>query len=460
MVNPRDRACFDFIGKLARAIVVAALLAGAATADIIDPLNVPASLALPSGVAEVERSVEQFRTGDFDGCQASLAAAVKRDQTLLPSRLLFAKVCLIHRRRDMARAALDRFAVEEPAHPEIPLILGRLALEDRRWTEATILFRVGLDALEKSTLPPDLVRGLRGDGFSGLAIASQGRSDWIGAEAAWKALIAVEPRLARAKVGLGEALFHRGNRDEALASFQKARLDDARLEPATLALARLVASTRPVNEAEDAFVRAAKGDPDDARTRLALAQFLAEQDRPAEAQVEAEAAGKLVPRSEDVRYLQGILALDRGAYAEAEAIGRSLHEADPGSMIASDLWASALVEQPDESLKHKAATIAGLNVRLRPQSAQARATLGWIEYRRGRLAEAEEQLRAALATGTASSDAVYALARVLSDRGRFDEAAGLVKAALEAKGRFRFRRDAVVLRDQLAKRPKINPPGS
>lgn len=106
-----------------------------------------------------------------------------------------------------------------------------------------------------------------------------------------------------------------------------------------------------------------------------------------------------------------------------EGVGRQL----PGSI---DLpWLSAmsqmaihqaLVEQTDADKRLRALQLAEINARQYPRLAEALATLGWVYFKFGRLAEAEQALQTATSSGQSSSETAYYLARVLDARGQRD----------------------------------------
>ena len=57
------------------------------------------------------------------------------------------------------------------------------------------------------------------------------------------------------------------------------------------------------------------------------------------------------------------------------------------------------------------------------------------------------------AAGSAATPPYY-LAHVLSDRGRLNEAKGLLESALRARGRFTHRKEAVAWLERLTKKPQ------
>ena len=79
------------------------------------------------------------------------------------------------------------------------------------------------------------------------------------------------------------------------------------------------------------------------------------------------------------------------------------------------------------------------------------ATLGWALYRSGKLDQAEQKLRAAVAGGRATPDIAYFLARVLVDKTQTGDARKLLQSATNLPGAFAHRVDANALLKKLTK---------
>ena len=77
------------------------------------------------------------------------------------------------------------------------------------------------------------------------------------------------------------------------------------------------------------------------------------------------------------------------------------------------------------------------------RSAEAQATLGWCYFKTGKLEEAERALGMATNSGQASPDTAYYMSKVLFDKKKFKEAYEVLKKAIDSKGVFINRNDAV-----------------
>jgi Tfp pilus assembly protein PilF len=405
----------------------------------------------PAGDAAVDRAVEHFRQRKYEACLADLESAVKQRPGLVPARLMLAKLFLMDNQPVVGRDVLERAAVENPDHPDVYLTVARLALNDGRLTDASLALDKTLALCASAKITPELKRSLQLDAHTGRATVAERRKDWPAAESALSALVALDPQNGQARRRLATALFRAGKRGKSFDELQAAAKADPSLDPAGLAMARLCAEANDAKKAREWLDYAVKAAPDDARVHEGYAAWLLDQGRPDEAKARADAALKLAPDSVDIRTLCGQLAWALKDYAGAEAIFQALHAEAPASFAVSNAWALALAEQDDEAKRRKARQLAEMNARLNPNSAEAQSTLGWVAYRQGRIDDAERLLRSALATGAATSDSAYFLARVEADRGRPDEVKALLKLALDAPGRFTFRKEAGKWLDELSR---------
>ena len=153
---------------------------------------------------------------------------------------------------------------------------------------------------------------------------------------------------------------------------------------------------RNFQAAEEPLRRAVSHDPLDASLRLDLASTLWENNKPAEAELQAREAVALLPASAAGHRLLGGLLLWRGAHLEA----------------AESLERAATLTEPD------AALLIELGRAWDGAAGEATASEG-----RDRLTRAEAAYRRAVGLAPEHSEAAYGLAQVLRRRGRDQEAA-------------------------------------
>jgi tetratricopeptide (TPR) repeat protein len=278
--------------------------------------------------------------------------------------------------------------------------------------------------------------------LSGLAGVAEARRQFENAEARLTELLRLESQHAQAHFRLGNVLFAMGRPDEALRELRTAaELLDSAPSP-SLTLAELYRQAGNLEEAERWIARAAQDSPEDARPQLAMARWqLEKRNDPEAALAFVERAAGLSANGFEALLLRGLVAWSQGKLDQAEEIFESLALKQPGNPQVNNYLAAVLAEQ-DEADRRRAWELVQLTASLGFQSADTSATLGWVAYHLGELAQAEQQLQKAVAGAGASRDAKYYLARTLFRRGQVAEAQRLLHEALAAEGLFVHIREA------------------
>ncbi len=402
----------------------------------------------------LDQATKSFQAGDFETCLKQLSHAVRAQPELPPAHALFAELASQNDQVALMRPALERAFGEDPAHPRVFVLFGDLALREGRWTDAALHFA-------KATVLASAPRwtAAQRDQFErlclqGQAAVAEGRGDWKAAKAALDDWLKLEPADARARQRLGKALFRLDQWDAAYRELKRAAGDDATLEPAAISMAGLYTAAGDVNNAEKWLDYAVKTAPDSIRVRIERAAWLLDRGRVEEARADAEAAARIDPKARDARRLLGIAARARKDLAAAQTILEALDRESPGDAWARNQLALVLAEQTDDAKRRRALELAEELARRAPNDPEALTTLGTVYYRLRRLDAAESLLNAVLASGRASSETAYILARVRADRGHPEGAPALLDAALSAPGLFVFRDDARQWLDRLALKSK------
>jgi tetratricopeptide (TPR) repeat protein len=137
------------------------------------------------------------------------------------------------------------------------------------------------------------------------------------------------------------------------------------------------------------------------------------------------------------------------------------HLQSPANFAASNNLALALVEQDKEKTaeakKRKALEYAADNVQKNNKVSEAWSTYGWVLYKNGKVDEAEKALTNALSGGQLSADTAYYFARVLSDKGRAEQAERFAQAAVDSNRPFTKRREAKLLLEELKSKAPEKP---
>jgi tetratricopeptide (TPR) repeat protein len=177
-----------------------------------------------------------------------------------------------------------------------------------------------------------------------------------------------------------------------------------------------------------------------AAARLAYARFLIHHNEPTRAKpllkmpITADEGVHAEAQEADRLFLQAVIARLESRFAEAQATLSKLHQERRDSVAVSNHLAAILVEHEDEGVRGRALQITESMVRNTPKSADAWATLGWVQLRLGDVIAAEASLGQSLKLGNPSRDTLHYLAQMKRLSGRTDEAESLDRLYESAKG--------------------------
>ncbi len=426
----------------ARAQVTAQSLIGKAVSD--DSMN-----------KEISNAIGRFRDRDIDGCRAVLERAKSNNPKLPPPGVMMAMLWLSVNQLGPARAELEDTAVKFPADPEPYLMLGDLAFQERRVTEADVLFTKATALAGSFAENPKRKRDFDIRCHAGSAAVAEARKQWEVAQKHLAAWLELDPDNASAHQRMGIVLFQIGKEMESLNEFREARkLDEKAVQP-ELALARLYDDAKKRDTAKKLIEQAIKASPSDAAVQLAAAQWYLGQNDLETAKQGAETALKLDPRSLEAKVVRGAIARVARDYKTAEKFFNDAHVQSPGNFPASNSLALVLIESDDKDSRQRAMEMAEANVAMHrensPQQVNALTTLAWVYYKLGRREDAEKILEQISRNNALTTDGAYYVAKLLADRGEKDRARKILEEVLANEPMFATRPDAVDLLAKLKK---------
>jgi tetratricopeptide (TPR) repeat protein len=402
----------------------------------------------------------RFKNRDFDGALKLLEEAVKKNADLPPANVILVKWFAQNNLAQAVRNALERAVLASPDDPEAYLLLGNIAISERRITEAALLYEKASSLVEKVT-SAKRKEALLPQVYQGLAIASEAREKWETAKKYLDLWLQLKPDSLAAMQQLAQCDLQLGKEKDAFTLLKKvAKLDKDALPPET-AIFRFYAQTERAKDKAKTkkwLAEALTVAPQDLKTQLLAAQWIWEMGNYAEAEKHAAAARDIDKASVDADIFSGVIALFRKDYKAAEGFFEAAHLLAPTNFAASNNLALALVEQgsleKDEAKKQRALQYAEANARANPKSAEALSTYGWVLFKLGNYNDAEEALKAAASSGPTPEMAYY-LASVLLLNKRSTEsenAKRYLEAALKSTAPFAQREEAQKLLDDLNKK--------
>jgi hypothetical protein len=138
----RRSAPFSVSRLVALAVVLLLAFVGASLAhgQITAQTLVGKAVSDDAQYGDINNAIGRFRDRDIVGCRALLERARSNNPKLPPPGVMMSVLWLGVNQLQPARAELEDPAVKFPGDPEPYLMLGDLAFQDRRITDADVLF--------------------------------------------------------------------------------------------------------------------------------------------------------------------------------------------------------------------------------------------------------------------------------------------------------------------------------
>jgi len=396
---------------------------------------------------DVDAAVEKFQAGKLDEARQLLLDAKKKNPELPPGNLMFAQLLFAANQPAAARSAVEQAVADEPKDPEGYLILGDLAFQQQRLTDADLLFSQAFTLTGEYKGNAERQENLLMRSYAGVAAVAEARQQWAAAESQLRAWLKLNPENVVALTRLARTLFKQGQEKEAYKVLQDLYGINAQAGRPEINMAGLFEQAGKRPNARKLVELAVQRDAESSQTRLAAANWALEAGELDMAATNTAEALRLVPKSFEARLMSGLVNRYKRKYAEAEEPLVAAHLQMPLHPAAINQLALVLIEQPDEEKRGLAAQYAEMNARLNSDQAQpvgreAAVTLGWVLMRLGRVVEAERAVQAALSSGSVSADAAFHAASLFHTRGRDDLARPLLKPILDSTVAFPSREDA------------------
>lgn len=402
-----------------------------------------------SAIPEIEQAYEQFKQQRFEAALELLDAAVAKHPELPPGRTTLARFFLQNNQLPAARALIEQTVIELPDDPEAYRMLGDIAFQERRLTEAKLLFEHLQQMGDKFSGNATRKASYESAAHAGLAAVAEARQQWEVARDHLTAWLAKDPNNAGAHHRMGQTLFGLDKPDEAYRELQTAAAAVAELPPAELTMGRLYQQSGNAEQAAKWMDKAIEKSPDSLAARLGVAQWQWEVGRLDDAKQNAEAALKIKPDSLEGQVLAGLIHRYLKNFPVAEEHLQAAYLASPGNAMAANQLALVLAEQPDPGKRKRAQELAEGNSREFNNNPEIAATLGWIYLQQGRTEDAARILKAVAGSGRISADTAYFMAVLANKTGNTKEAITTLRAAIESHSPFAFRSDADKLLTQL-----------
>ncbi len=410
----------------------------------------------------VREAASKFSKRDFSGAEESLKAVKQAHPELPPVGIMLGRFYAQVNFGAAARTAYEMAARDEPSDPECYVAFGENALQQRRFTDAALLFDKAVQTLQSNTtLAPARKKLLALRAYAGVGAVAAARERWTDAQAAFEQALTNEEDNLLINARLAQAIFKQGSSDDerrAYEIFQQMYNKAPDLAGrAEINMANLYQEVGKDKNANQLIEKAIERDANTLKTQLSAAQFALNTGRTDMLRQCATAAERIDAASIQTQILLGFLARLDGDYGKAEASFQKALDNSPTSALALNQMAISLVEQNNDDKQRKAVEYAEMCNRMYADRNQmtgreASITLGWVLYKLGRVADAAQQVQAALSSGGVGPEAAYFAAVILHDRGQSEVSKALLEQTLKGNNRlFPNREKAEQLLEELNK---------
>ncbi len=418
--------------------------------------------ALPAGgqqFPEVAEGMELFKSLKFDEALDKFREAAQKHSQLSPGEVMMAKIFASIRNPQAApaiRQYLDLATQESPEDPEAYVLLGDLARNDKRVTDAGLLYAHANTLLASFDKNADRKKNLQTRVYAGLGAVASAQQNWDEGKKQFQAWLELNPKSAQAMGQLAVALFRAGETGEARNQLEAAykatleQLKEAGREGEDIVhwgaqMGQFYQRSGDSEQAKKWMDFAVGTAKNSLQTWLTAAQWSLSTGQLDEAETQTARAMELGSNSLRAKVLRGVVALFKKDFSSAEMYFESAHLQAPGEFAASNNLALALCEQDDPEKIRRALAYAQTNAQANPKSAEAASTFGWVLYKAGKLKEADQVLSRLAQAGRVSEDTAYYIAVVSAEASRKEQAVTLLERAVASENPFSMRPEAEAL---------------
>ena len=400
-----------------------------------------------------------FDSGDPKSALASLREAVKKNPELRPPQVILSSMFFIVKKNAAGRAALDQAVREQPNNPDAFLVLGELALNEGRVTDATLLYDKAVLLTIAYGENKDKKTNYQIRCYAGKDAIARQWKDWNTSKSLLTRWLTIDPKNSTALFRLGQTLFQLGQPKEAYAKIQEAYILNKNMLHPGITMGQLYTDrfserTEPEQknliEAAKWMEFAASKDPKNVKSLISVALWYWKNSQVEKSKAHAMAAAALNSESSSTKLLLGMIARYERDYPTALKHFEVVFKKAPDSFLAMNHLALTLIELNTEESRSGALKLAETLFKKNPNNPTALATLGWISFRTGKHEIAGNLLSAAAARAT-DNEISYYLARLLEASKRPQEAKNILRKALKDRRTFVYRKDAEDLLKRLEK---------
>ena len=354
----------------------------------------------------------------YSQAESEYTKVFESDPSLTRGSVELLRVLLRNKKTDKAKALCERMLQKDPTNAVARKVLGHLMLGEAKLDEA-LKHLVVLEGLEADA----------SDTRFKIALIQMEKRNYEEAVRELNLVLATKPDHSEARYYLASIYAGSGKRKEALDELFLIEKGDPMFVKARTFAAFILRQDEDLKRARTVISEAREVEPDNKNLLLYYVLIMRDLKEYRDAEDLMREALKKDPKDERLLFNLGLVLHEREASEEALAIMEEVVKLNPRNSDALNYLAYGLIE--DGKDLPRAQQLATKALEIKPQDPYYLDTLGWAQFKAGKLEEAEGTL--AKAVGFAGDDLVVVdhYVEVLVARKKYEKAVALMKGVVE-----------------------------
>ena len=416
----------------------------ARTQQALENIEKAITVLIPGGIKEGSPRKKQFAAvidsfikGNARDTMEALKKMAAEDPNLPPAEVMMAGLTFAVGDSKSGTVLLESSAVKHPDYPGVYLSFAQIAINTNRITDASLHADKTARLLESGNLSPERKKHFLKQYYEVATNIYLRRKKNQKANETLEQLQALSPNLPFYYFSKAELAFRDGNNDVALQNLkQHATAIQSKRIP-ELTLVDWLKNTGKDGQAQDLLLKTRQQNPKDAATQLMAAQmFMAKEDFENSLkaiQAFEEANGGESKQSLDMK---GRIAFAGLSYDVAAGHFSKLAPSDTSS---ANILALCLIESDDPAKRQQAKQISQQIASRLTSNMLAIGSLAYIYLKSGEKEKSKQLMQRVILSRQATPEISFFVANSLIDSGQKEEAAGILKQALNSKSLFLYR---------------------
>jgi tetratricopeptide (TPR) repeat protein len=350
--------------------------------------------------------------------EAEYMRVFESDPTLSRGSVELLRVLLRNKKSDKAKTLCERMLQKDPTNAVARKVLGHLMLGESKLDEA-LKHLVVLEGIEADA----------SDTRFKIALIQMEKRDYEEATRELNLVLATKPDHSEARYYLASIYAGSGKRKEALEQLLAIPKGDPMFVKAYTFAAFVLRQDNDLQRAQDVVAEAREIEPENKNLLLYHVLIMRDLKEYRKAESLMREALKTDPNDERLLFNLALVLHERGKEEEAIAMMERTVEVNPRNSDALNYLAYDIIEKRNDP--RRAEELARRALEIKPQDPYYLDTLGWAQFKSGKLDESEATL--AKAAGLAGDDIVVLshYIEALLARKKYDKAVALMKGIIE-----------------------------